>query len=227
MTHLKRYSMPKAWPLGIKGKKWVVSPRAGPHPKKNCLPLQIIIRDVLKLAETAKEAKSIIKSRKVLVDKRVRKDPKYPVGFMDVVEFPDIKKYYRVNVSPKGLCLEEISEADSKKKICRIENKTLIKGGKVQLNLHDGRNIIVEKGKYRTYDSVAVQLPEQKILNHYKLERGAKAVIIAGRNIGIKGILKSIYNRKVMTEKSSIVIQSKGKEIETLKDYIFVTGGRR
>ncbi|MBL7206570.1 MAG: 30S ribosomal protein S4e [Candidatus Aenigmarchaeota archaeon] len=227
MTHLKRYSMPKAWPLGVKKGKWVVVPRAGPHKKSLCIPLQIVIRDVLKIAEIAKEAKSIIASKKVLIDKKLKRDPNYPVGFMDVVEFPDIKKYYRVVTSSKGLTLEEINEAESKKKICMIKDKTVSKGGKVQLNLHDGRNLTIEKDEYKTFDSILIELPKQKILEHYKLEKSANVVIISGRNVGTKGIVKEMNLRKVMTEKSNIVIQSEGKDIETPKDYIFVTGGKK
>ena len=59
MAHLKRYGIPKFWPLSKKEKVWAVKPRPGPHPKDFCIPLQIIVRDILELAETSKEAKKI------------------------------------------------------------------------------------------------------------------------------------------------------------------------
>ena len=58
-----------------------------------------------------------------------------------------------------------LSAEEAAWKICRIEGKTTIKGGKTQLNLHDGRNIIVEDAQaYSTGDSLKLGLPEQNVL---------------------------------------------------------------
>ena len=45
---------------------------------------------------------------------------------------------------------------DAKWKLHRIENKTIVKGKKVQLNLHDGRNIIVGKDEYKSGDVLKI-----------------------------------------------------------------------
>ena len=142
--HLKRLAAPKFWPIPRKEFKWAVKPSPGPHPADNCLPLLVIIRDILGLAETAREARMILGQRKILVDGRVRTDYKYPVGLMDVVAIPELKKAYRC--VPKlggGLTLLEIPEEEACFKLCRIEDKTTVNGGHIQLNLHDGRNVLV------------------------------------------------------------------------------------
>ena len=59
--HLKRYSIPKYWKLGKKEETFVVSPRPGPHKKSECMPLLIVLRNVLKIFDNAREAKSSIK----------------------------------------------------------------------------------------------------------------------------------------------------------------------
>src|SRR3990172_7830180 len=92
---LKRLAVPKWWPIEKKTHKFVVSPR-GPHKKLESLPLTVFIRDVLKLAETAKEARTIIKRGEVLVDGKKRRDPKLGVGLLDVIEIPSLKKSWRV-----------------------------------------------------------------------------------------------------------------------------------
>jgi len=222
MSHLKRYSIPRFWPLAKKGKVFVVKPMPGPHSKNSCMPLQIIVRDVLHYAESAVEAKKILSGGKILVDKKARKNPKFPVGLMDVIEVPDAKQYFRVSVNPKGLFLKGISEKDSKKKLCRINGKTTIKGGLTQINLHDGRNTLVKKDVYKVGDSVLISLPDQKILKHYRFEKGAKATVVAGKNIGMKGKIKDIRERKNMLEKAMIVLETKVGEIQTLRDYILV-----
>lgn len=221
--HLKRYSMPESWPLPKKAKVYVATPMPGPHAKMASIPLKIIVRDVLKLAETAEEAKKILNSGKVLVDKKARKEPNFPVGLMDVFEIPEIHLRYRVSPGRKGLGLEKIREDETKAKLCRIEGKTTLRKGITQLNLHDGRCIIAKTGSYRVGDSIIIEIPEQKILRHFSLKKGEPCFIIAGRNTGIMGRIKAIKERKGMLEKSTIAIETeKGKAIETLKEYVMV-----
>ena len=57
MAKLKRLRTPKFWRIQRKGTKLTVSPRPGPHKKFECIPLQIIARDILKIVETGEEAK--------------------------------------------------------------------------------------------------------------------------------------------------------------------------
>jgi small subunit ribosomal protein S4e len=221
-VHLKRYSIPKYWKLGKKEDTFVVSPRPGPHKKSECIPLLIVLRNVLKMSETSKEAKSSIKKGDILVDKKVRKDPNYPVGLMDVIEIPKVKKFYRVSVDRRGLLLEEIGPSQADKKLCRVQNKRTLKGGIIQLNLHDGRNILTEKNIYRPNDSLLIEISTQKILKHYKFDKNSPAIVISGKNIGVKGNVKDIFDRKSMLESNRVVLQTKGGEMETVKEYVLV-----
>lgn len=214
--------MPGFWPVPRKGKIFIVRPMPGPHPKERCIPLQVILRDVLRYSESHEETKKTLREGKVLVDKKPRKDPKFPVGLMDVIEIPEAKKRYRVGVSHRGLILDEIDEKEADRKLCMINGKTTIKKGMCQLNLHDGRNILLKKDMYRVGDSVEISIPEQSILKHYRFEKGEKAMIIAGRNIGVKGKIKDIHERRNMLEKSVVVLETSKGEIKTLRDYILV-----
>jgi small subunit ribosomal protein S4e len=218
---LKRLLAPAFWKVPKKLAKFVVSPRPGPHKKFECIPLQIIVRDILKLAETGKEAKAIIKKGEILVDGKPRKDHAYPVGLFDSLAIPKIKKFYRVVPTGKGLDLIEIPEEESKLKICRIKDKKILKKGKLQLNLHDGRNLLVEKDIYKTGDSLLIELPSQKILQHVKLESGNLAIITKGKNSGkIVKIQETVKGIKL----NKVICLLNDKKIETLKDFVFVVG---
>jgi len=220
--HIKRYSVPKYWKIGKKGKKFAIAPRAGPHKKEKCIPLLVVIRDLLKLSENAREARKIIKSGEVLVDKKARKDPNYPLGLMDVLEIPSMNKAFRASVDRHGLFLAGIKPEESKIKLCRIQNKRTLRGGVFQINLHDGRNISSEKNVYRTNDSLLIELPSQKILKHFRFDKNSPALIISGKNIGVQGKIKEIFDRKTMLESSRVVLQTKDGEIETVKEYVLV-----
>lgn len=223
MAHLKRYFMPRSWPLPVKGKTWVIRPLPGAHAKRSCMPLQVFIRDWLKIADTSKEAKSIIHSGKIRVDKRVRKESKFGIGLMDIVEIPDIKTHFRVIVNKRGLDLKKIDAKDADKKLCSIVNKVSLRKGFFQLNLHDGRNIKLNKteaAKYKPYDSIVISLPDQNILAHNKLAKGSIAFIYAGKNAGTSGIIQEVKQRKSMLEKSTVVLKTDKKKIETVKSYV-------
>ncbi|MEE9323186.1 MAG: 30S ribosomal protein S4e [Candidatus Aenigmarchaeota archaeon] len=220
--HLKRYSIPKYWKLGRKEEVFVVSPRPGPHKKYECIPLLVVLRDVLKVFETAKEGKSAIKEGEILVDKKARKDPNYPVGLMDVIEIPKTKKYYRVSVDKHGLLLEEMASSQADRKLCRIQDKRIIKGGITQINLHDGRNILTDKKVYMPNDSLLIEVPTQKILKHFKFDKNSPAIVISGKNIGVTGKVKEIFDRKTMLESNRVVLQTKEGEMETVKEYVLV-----
>lgn len=224
MSHMKRLTMPSIWPLSRKQRTFVISPLPGPHPKRNCIPLQVMLRDILKLAKDAEEARRVIKSGKVLVDKKSRKEPGFPAGLMDVIELPDVNMHYRVGIDRRGLVLSPISQKNAGTKLCRIQGKRVIRGGAIQLSLHDGRNMIVEKGSdLKPGDSVVIQLPDQKIVKSYRLAKGSPAIIFSGRNMGATGTVKEIVSRKTILGKSTAVIKTKdGREIQTLKEYVMV-----
>jgi len=223
MAKLKRLRAPKFWKVEKKVKTWVVSPSPGPHKKFESIPLLVLIRDILKIVENAAEAKDIIYKGELDVDGELRKDYKYPVGLMDVVAIKKLGKFYRIVPYEKGLKAIEISEDEAKEKILKIENKTLLKGKKVQLNLHDGRNMIVEKDIYKSGDSLLVELPSNKIIKHVKLEPGNTALIVKGKNSGdIVKIKEFIVTRS--REPNKVICEMDDKKLEVIQGYVMIIG---
>ena len=234
--HLKREAAPRLWPIHRKEFTWAVKPRPGPHPVHQCIPLIAIIREMLGLAKTRKEAKKIISQGKILVDGKVRRDGRFPAGLMDVVSIPELKRHYRILPSEKGLLLHPIDEDESKLKICRIENKNTLNSGHVQLDLHDGRNIMIhvenprnpEEDVYGTLDTLKMSIPDQEILEHLKLGEEMLATFVDGNNIGKYGTITSIEEQTGRKRKDFLVAieDEKGGIFRTILKYAFVVGDK-
>lgn len=189
MKHIKRQAAPVTWPIERKGNKFVVTPLG---PIKEGIPVLILLRDILKIAENKKEVKRAIKNQKVLLNKSKIKDVRNTAKLFDVISMPSSKKYYRVILTHNGkFALEEIKEKESNTKITKVTGKTMLKGKKIQLNLHDGRNIF-QKIKCKTGDSVLVNLKDKKIEDTLKLEKGSEIRVFAGKHAGKKGKIQEI-----------------------------------
>ncbi|MCJ2514045.1 MAG: 30S ribosomal protein S4e, partial [Candidatus Thermoplasmatota archaeon] len=155
--HLKRIAAPRTVRLHRKEKKWTIKPSPGPHPLEKSITLGLIIRDYLNLCNSYREVKRVISSGDILVDGSKRKNHKFPCGLMDVISIPKLKKDYRILFDKNGkLTLMPISSKDAEWKLRRIENKTVIKGNKTQLNFHDGGNLLIKKDEYKTGDVLQI-----------------------------------------------------------------------
>ena len=126
-ARLKRKPAPRFWPIHRKELPWVVKPSSGSHSLQNCLPLTLVLRDILGVAQTRKEGKMILSQGKVQVNGKVRKKDDFPVGLMDVISMPDASKYYRIMPSHKGLILNPISKEEASFKLSALKTKQPLK----------------------------------------------------------------------------------------------------
>ena len=219
----KRLSAPKVVKIARKGEKYIARQSRGPHSVGGAVPLVLVMRDMLGLAGSAREVKLILNERKAQVDGRAAKDWRLPVGFMDVVAFPSVNKYYRMLYDGKGrLEPREIDAKDSTFKLCRIADKTVTAGGKAQLNLHDGKNVFFDK-KCAVGDVVKVELPSLKVLGHYPLTEGSIAYVTGGKHAGVTAVVKGITTGTMM-RRPLAVLQKGDASFETRKDYVFILG---
>lgn len=219
---MKRLLAPKHWKIPKKKLEWAISPRPGPHKKLECIPLMAIVRDFLHLAETGKEAKGIVKRGEILVDGRLRRDHAYPAGLFDVIFVPKLNESYRIVPTSYGLDLLKINKEESNLKICKILNKTTLKGGRIQLNLNDGKNILVSEDKYKTGDSLLIELPSLKIVQHIPLENGCIGIITKGKNSGKVCTVEKIYKGEF--KKPKVLCKIGEEKVETPLEYLVVLG---
>jgi small subunit ribosomal protein S4e len=218
--HLKRLASPRSWAIPRKTTKWVVKPSAGPHSVEYALPLLMAVREFLNLAKTNAEARRIIGNGDILVDGTIVRNYKFPLGLMDVISIPKINLHYRVLLDRRGkLTFVKISKDEAKWKLVRIENKNTVRGGKTQLNLHDGRNILLDKNKYKTGDVLKLGIPGQKIQKSYTFGPGNIAMLIGGSHIGEFETISKY--EEIKNPKPNIVFF---EDFSTIKNYVFVVG---
>jgi small subunit ribosomal protein S4e len=162
------------------------------------MPITLVVRDVLGLAKTAREVRFILHNELAKIDGRVVKDTRRGVGLMDVLTLGE--ENYRCVLDHNGrLQYRPIGAKEAAWKVCRIEGKTTIKGGRTQLNLHDGRNILVDdasKEAYSTGDSLKISLPDQKVLEHIRFGEGTRCYLIGGAHVGSTADVKEYVEKR-------------------------------
>ncbi|RLG48087.1 MAG: 30S ribosomal protein S4e [Thermoproteota archaeon] len=188
-AHLKRLASPKHWAIPRRVKKWAARPKPGPHGLEEGIPLLILVRDILGLALTGKEARKIIAQKKIFVDGKPRYDYKFIVGLMDVISIPDMNLNFRLVPDAKHLIKPiEIPKDEADKKLVKIRTKVTVKGGRLQVGTHDGRSFIIppdsENFELSIGDSLLIRVPEQEILRRFPLKEGYVGIILKGENAG-------------------------------------------
>jgi small subunit ribosomal protein S4e len=216
-NHLKRLASPRTWFVDRKANTFIVRPNPGAHALGNGLPLGVLLRDNLALASTAGEVKKLLNNKEVLVDGKRRKDHRFMVGLFDALSIPELKKHYRMVLDKKGrLGLLEIAAQESMVKLGKVVGKTMMKDGKVQFNLHDGRNIISD-AKAKVGDTFVLTLPKASLSKVLPLKKGARVFLIKGKHAGDVGVLREIKGNEATYSVDDM-------NIETAKGYLFVVG---
>jgi small subunit ribosomal protein S4e len=231
--HLKRLAVPRDWRIPRGRYSWAVRPRSGPHAINRSIPLLNLVKEMLAPNYTAREARRVLFEGKVLVDGVKRQDHKFPVGLMDVISVPATDKFFRVLPLPKrGLDLHPIAKSETNFKLCTVVNKVSVRGGNLQLNLHDGRNILLNKeesegglSKIKTHDTLKIEIPNQKVVEVLSYETGTLVLISAGKNVGLIGRVEEIHRPKGTNLKTNVSLKMDDETtVEVPLDYTFAIG---
>src|SRR4030042_1598754 len=108
-----------------------------------------------------------------------------------------------------------------------VKNKTVVHGGKVQLNMRDGANLLADN-TYKSGDSIVLSLESEtrfKIVDHFPFAVGNMAMVIGGRHSGkvarIVDIIKmpgSVPNKIILEDESAKT------RFDTISPYIYMVG---
>lgn len=229
---LKREPSPAFWPINRKRYTWVARPTPGGHPRSNSLPLVMVMREILGYAKTSREAARIINSGKVKVDGVVRKGHRFPVGLMDVLQIDGATDIFRL--LPKhnqGLVPSPIGQKEAEFKLCKIVGKRSVTGGKTQINLHDGRNLIVqvresrskETEEYAVGATIQLALHDHKIMSQIPFQKGAIGLVVDGQNLGLLGTIEAI-SPGTHARQETVTIAAQGRSFETPAAYVIPVG---
>jgi small subunit ribosomal protein S4e len=205
--HLKRNEMPKTWPIPRKGTTFIAK---ADHAKTQGIPLIFILRDILKLATTKKEARFFLLSGDVKVNNRVRKSEKFPMQVFDTISIEKIGKSYKLNIHKKRFKLEEVSGKDADKKIITVIGKKILANKKIQMNLEDGTNYLYDK-EFALGDSAVLNTKKNEIEAILPLKKGANVEIVSGKHAGERGKLEEVVT---LARTRKYKIKLKNKEVE-------------
>jgi len=225
--HLKRLNAPDSWHIAKKTTKFITKTAPGPH-NSNAMPVAVWLRDHMGFARNLKEVKQILNQNDVIVNGRPCRDPKMGIGIFDIISLPKINKFYRILRDKNGRHVSIEIDADAAKtRLCKVKNKTIIPGGRVQLNMRDGANLLADN-TIKPGDSIVLSLePETrfKIVDHFPFAVGNMAMVIGGRHSGkvarIVDIVKmpgSVPNKIILDDESTKT------RFDTISPYIYMVG---
>ena len=218
--HQKRLSVPKSWPVERKTATFTAKAGAGPHGESG-VPLVIVLRDVLGYVDSAKEATYAVNHGGVLVNGDRIDDINRPIGMFDILAFPDRDEYYRVFPDEGGrLGLTPIDADAAGSKLSKVVDKTVVDGGRTQLNLHDGANLLVED-EYSGNDSIVIDNETNEIVAHFEYEEGALVTAVAGQHAGDIGEVSSIQVTPGSAS-NTVTVDTGDAEFETVEEYVVV-----
>jgi len=223
--HLKRLNTPKHWMLSKMDGVFAPRPSQGPHKLRESLPLMLILRNRLKYALTGKETKMICLEKHVFVDGRVRTDPTFPAGLMDVVTIPKAGDQFRLIFDTKGrYVLHRISDEEKAFKLCRVKSVALTNKKIPYIVTHDGRTIRYPDPLVKLDDTVKVDIATGKCIDFFKFTVGNHAIVSKGSNTGRVGTIVGVEEHPGSV--SIIKIRdATGVTFTTRKENVFVIGG--
>ncbi|RPD53374.1 40S ribosomal protein S4 [Lentinus tigrinus ALCF2SS1-6] len=188
--HLKRLAAPSSWMLDKLSGTYAPRPSPGPHKLRESLPLTIFLRNRLKYALTGREVTSIVMQRLIKVDGKVRTDPTYPAGFMDVITIEKSGEHFRLLYDVKGrFTIHRISPEEATYKLLKVRKVALGNKGVPYIVTHDGRTIRYPDPLIKVNDTVRYDIEQGKITDFVKFDTGNLAFITGGRNRGRCGVI--------------------------------------
>jgi len=222
--HLKRLNAPKAWMLDKMGGVYAPRPSTGPHKLRESLPLIIFLRNRLKYALTGAEVTKILMQRLIKVDGKVRCDPTFPAGFMDVIQIEKTGENFRLIYDVKGrFTIHRITAEEAKYKLCKVKRVSVGPKGVPFLVTNDGRTIRYPDPLVKVHDTIQVDIGTGKILDSCKFDSGNLCMITGGRNLGRVGIIVS-RERHPGSFDIVHIKDSVGHVFATRLNYVFIIG---
>lgn len=208
------------------GGTFAPKPSAGPHKTRECIPLIILLRNRLHYALTGREVTSILQQKIVKVDGKIRTDPTYPAGFMDVISITKTNEHFRLLYDVKGrFAILRISEEESKYKLGKVRREGRGANGAPYVVTHDGRTIRYVDPHVKVNDTVKIDLATNKVTDYIKYDNGNLCMITGGRNLGRIGVIehrekhegsyeivhvKDAVGRKFATRLNNVFVIAKG-----------------
>jgi small subunit ribosomal protein S4e len=192
---MKRVAAPKMWYLGKLKGVYSTRPSPGPHRLRECIPLNVLLQYRLKYALTRAEAMKIVKDKEgmIKVDGKIRRDPRFPLGHMDVVTIEKTNEHFRILMDVKGRFLpHRIDAKEAGFKLCKVVKKVIGQYKIPFIVTHDARTLRFPHPDISINDTVKINLENGEISSVVKFTNGATVMLTGGNNLGRIGVLQSV-----------------------------------
>jgi small subunit ribosomal protein S4e len=210
--HQKTRSIPTSWPIPRKNRTYIICPKTS-QKMEFTLPLVVIMRDMLQLVGTSKEAKKAIDAGEILVNNKVITEDKLGFGLFDLIYVKKLDKTFTILLTKTGkLYVPEIP--NTKIKLCQIVGKKVLNKGKSQINLSSGINVITEE-KMKVGDSVLLDTEKNKIVKTLPIKKDASVLITAGKWKGNLGQIEEV-------QESQLIVKIEKSKTNLSKNHLFV-----
>ncbi|MBS7627776.1 30S ribosomal protein S4e, partial [Candidatus Bathyarchaeota archaeon] len=185
------------------------------------------------LVENTREARYIVAKGGVQVDGRTVRERRFPLGIMDVVTFPELKKFYRILPFPRrGLVPYPIPPEEAFLKPRKVLRKVTQKGGDIMLGFHDGFNMLIKVSDptrpneeiCKVKDVLLFDLSSGKVIQRVAFAENVYALIIGGKNLGKHGKLISFTGGSGTSPGIATIESKDGKRYQTTLEYVFPIG---
>jgi small subunit ribosomal protein S4e len=197
--HQTRQESLTEFPIPRKGTKYIA--RAS-DTRSRAVPVLIAVRDILKLARTAREVQKMVNAKMLKLNGRVVRNFHESVKLFNVFEAD--KTYKLILLPTKKFSFEETKDKDVR--LCKVIGKKVLPKNTIQLNLHDGSNVLT-KEKINIEDSVYLDF-SGKIKKHIAFEKGKSAFVLSGKYAGnevkIGGVKDNLVTIK-LKDKETII----------------------
>ncbi len=194
--HVKRSVVTNSIVIPRKKYKYYSKPLPGKHSDKSGVSILGFLRDVLKIAGNAREARYLIKNGHVSVDGRKINEEKYAVGFSDIVTVKGDSFLVWLSEHGKITAVKQDGTVTGKK--IKVMSRHIGRGSKNILFTNDARNLVYDKDDVQTNDSVVFDFAAGKIISKVPFEQGKHVIVFNGKNAGKTGTIKEINGRSVL-----------------------------
>jgi len=129
----------------------------------------------------------------IKVDGKVRRNPRYPLGQMDVVSIDKTNQHFRILYDTKGRFIpHKIDQKEAAFKLAKVVKKYIGKQKIPYIVTHDGRTIRFPHPDIQLNDSVKIKLSNGEVESVVKFQNGCMVMLTGGNNIGRIGILENV-----------------------------------
>ena len=228
---MKRVNAPKTWYLGKLRGVYATKPSAGPHKTRQCIPLNVLLQQRLKYALSRDEARKIVKAGSkakgtgnIVIDGKVRRDPRFPLGIMDVVSIAKSNEHFRMLLDTKGRFQpHRIDAKEASFKLVKVITKQIGKNKVPHITTHDGRTIRFPHPDICINDTLKINLATGAVEQATKFANNTTVILTGGNNIGRIGSLSSV-ERHPGTFDIAHIKDARGNVFSTRISNVFVIG---